>query len=97
MKLILNLATIIEPLVALTRKSVAKLKTLQNHWGPELDAAFVKVNELLICVHVLHSSRFDKPFIILVDPSACGAGAFLAQKEDSGKLAIIAYFSKHFT
>ena len=48
MKLILNLATIIEPLVALTRKSVAKLKTLQNHWGPELDAAFVKVNMFYI-------------------------------------------------
>ena len=31
-KFILNLSTIIDPLVALTRKSVAKLKTLQNHW-----------------------------------------------------------------
>ena len=34
-KFIPNLATIIEPLVALTRKSVANLMTLRNHWGPE--------------------------------------------------------------
>ena len=38
-----NLATRIEPLVALTRKSVASLKTLRNHCGPEQDAAFIKV------------------------------------------------------
>ena len=33
-KFVPNLATIIDPLVALTRKSVANLKTLRNHWGP---------------------------------------------------------------
>ena len=42
-KLILNLATSIDPLVALTRKSVAILKTLRNHWGPQYDGAFIKV------------------------------------------------------
>ena len=31
-KFVLNLATIIDPLVALTSKSVANLKTLRNHW-----------------------------------------------------------------
>ena len=38
-KFIPNLATIIDPLVAFTRKSVANLKTLRNHWGPEQDVA----------------------------------------------------------
>ena len=42
-KFIPNLATIIEPSVALTRKSVANLKTLRNHGGPEQDAAFIKI------------------------------------------------------
>ena len=42
-KLIPNLAPIIEPLVALTRKAVQNLQTLRNHWGPEQDAAFIKV------------------------------------------------------
>ena len=47
-KFIPNLATTIEPLVALSRKSSdANLKTLRNYWGPEQDAAFIKVKELL--------------------------------------------------
>ena len=96
-KFILNLAAIIEPLVALTRKSVANLKTLRNHWGPEQDAAFIKVKELLSSAPVLHFPQFHKPFIIHVGASDCGVDAFLAQKEDNGELAIIAYFSKRFT
>ena len=96
-KFIPNLATIIDPLVALTRKSVANLKTLQNHWGPEQDAAFIKVKELLTSAPVLHFPWFHKSFIIHVNASDCGAGAFLAQKEDNKELAIFAYFSKRFT
>ena len=95
-KFIPNLA-IIEPLVALTRKSVANLKTLRNIWGPKQDAAFIKVKELLTSAPVLHFPRFHKPFIIHVDASDCGVGAFLAQKDDNGELTIIAYFSKRFT
>ena len=95
-KFIPNLATI-EPLVALTLKSVANLKTLRNHWGPEQDAAFVKkVKELLTSAPVLHFPAFHYSFIIHVDASNCDVGAFLAQKEDDGELAIIAYFSMHF-
>ena len=96
-KFIPNLVTIIEPLVALTRKSVANSKTLRNHWGPEQDVAFIKVKELLTSAPVLHFRQFHKSFIIHVDASDCGVGAFLAQKEDSGELAIVAYFSKRFT
>ena len=96
-KFIPNLTTIIEPLVALTRKSVANLKTLRNHWRTEQDAVFIKVKELLTSAPVLHIPQFHKPFIIYVDASDCGVGAFLAQNEDDGELAIIAYFSKRFT
>ena len=51
-----NLVKIIEPLTALTRKSVANLKILRNHWGPEEDAAFIKVKTLLTSAPVLHFS-----------------------------------------
>ena len=78
-KFIPNLATILEPLVALTRKSVANLKTLRNSWGPEQDATFIKVKELLTSAPVLHFPQFHKSFIIHVDASDCGLGAFLAQ------------------
>ena len=50
-KFIPNLATIIELLVALTRKSVANLKTLRVHWGSEQDAVFIKVKEFLTGPH----------------------------------------------
>ena len=96
-KFVPNRATIIKPLAALTRKSVANLKTLQNHWGPEQDAAFVEVKELLTSAPVLHFPQVYKSFIIHADATDCGVGAFLAQKEDNGELAIIAYFSKRFT
>ena len=97
-KFIPNLATIMDPLVALTRKPFAILKTFQNHWRPEQDAAFIKVKELLlISASVLHFPRFHKSFIVYVDASDCGAGTSLAQKEDNEELAIIAYFGKSFT
>ena len=73
-----TLATIIHPLVALTRKSVANLKTLRNHWGPEQDAAFIEVEELFTCALVLHFPRFHMSFITRVDASDCGVGASLA-------------------
>ena len=83
-KFIPYLATIIESLVALTRKSVANLKTMRNHWGLEQDAAFIKVKKLLTSAPVLHFPRFHKSFIVHVDASDCGVGALLAQKEDNG-------------
>ena len=89
-----NLAAIINPLVALTRKSVGNLKTLRNQWGPEQDAASIKVKT---SAPVLHFPRFYKSFIIHVDASDCAADAFLTLREDNGELAIIAYFSKRFT
>ena len=96
-KFIPNLAAMIEPLVTLTRKSVANLQILRNHWGPEQDAAFIKVKELLIFAPVLRFPQFYKSFIIHVDASECGVGAFLAQKEDNEELAITAYFSERLT
>ena len=69
-KFIPNLAPIIEPLVALTRKSVANLKVLRNHWGPEQDAAFTKVKELLTSAPVLHFPQYHKSFIIHIETQA---------------------------
>ena len=92
-----NLATIIDPLVALTRKSVANLMTLQNHWEPEQGAVFIKVKKILTSAPVLHLPRFHKSFIVHIDTSGSGGGSFLPQKEDNGELAIVAYFSKNFT
>ena len=45
-KFIPNLATSVNFLVALTRKTVASLKRLRNHWELEQDGSFIKVKEL---------------------------------------------------
>ena len=55
------------------------------------------MKELLTSAPVLHFPRFHKSFVIHIDASDCGVGAFLAQKEDNGELTIIAYYSKRFT
>ena len=57
-KFIGNLAPIIKPLVALTRKSVANLQTLRNHWRRGQDAAFIKVKELLTSAPVLRFPQY---------------------------------------
>ena len=72
----------------LTRKEIAKRKTLKAHWGPETDRAFVKVKELLTSAPVLRFPDFKRPFVPHVDTSDYGAGGFLAQKGDDGNLAI---------
>ena len=48
-KFIPNLATIIEPLVALTRKSVAILKTLRSHWEPKQDVFYQVKRVISLC------------------------------------------------
>ena len=96
-KFLPNLATIIYLLVVLIRKSVANSKTLRNHWGPEQDAAFIKVKKLLSSAPVMYFLRFHKSFIIHVDACDGGVGALLPEIEDNGELAIITYFSKRFT
>ena len=58
-KFIPNLAPIIEPLVALTRTSVANLQILRNHWGAQQDADFIKVKGLLTSATVLHFPQFQ--------------------------------------
>ena len=83
-KFIPNLAPIIEPLVALTRKSVENLQTLRDHWRPEQEADFIKVKELLSSAPVLHFPQSLKSFIIHVNASDCGVGATRSTIEGEG-------------
>ncbi|CAB1112072.1 unnamed protein product [Ectocarpus sp. CCAP 1310/34] len=92
-KFIPDLATTIAPMVDLTKKE--SLKSIAKLWGPEHDAAFAKVKKLLTEAPVLHFPDFSKEFVIHVDASETGAGAFLAQR-NGDDLNIIAYFSQRF-
>lgn len=88
-----NLATITASMVELTKKE--SIKSVAKLWGPEHDKAFAEVEHLLTKAPVLHFPDFCKEFVIHVDASETGAGAFLAQK-NGDDLNIIAYFSQRF-
>ena len=92
-KFIPNLAATIAPLVALTKKEA--INEISKRWRPEHDQAFARVKQLLTEAPVLHFPDFSKPFVIHVDASNAGAGAFLAQ-QNGDDLNIIAYYSQRF-
>ncbi|CAB1120736.1 unnamed protein product [Ectocarpus sp. CCAP 1310/34] len=92
-KFIPNLATVTAPLVDLTKKEA--MKSVAKRWGPEHDEAFAEVKKLLAAAPLLNFPDFSKEFVIHVDASNAGTGAFLAQ-EDGDDLKIIAYFSQRF-
>ena len=92
-KFIPNLATVIAPMVDLTKKEA--VKSVAKRWGPEHDKAFAEVKQLLTNAPALHFPDFSKEFVVHVDASETGTGAFLAQK-NGDDLNIIAYFSQHF-
>ena len=92
-KFIPNLAARIAPLVALTKKKATT--EVSRRWGPEQDQAFARVKQLLTEAPVLHFPDFSKSFVIHVDASNAGAGAFLAS-QDGDNLKIIAYYSQRF-
>ena len=91
-KLMLNLAVIVAPLVALTKKETAK--EAAKRWRPEHDQAYATVKHLLTQAPVLQFPDFSQDFAIHVDASEAGAGAFLAQQK--GGDLVIANYSQRF-
>ena len=73
-KFIPNLADIIAPLVALTKKEAAK--EVAKRWRPEHDQAYATVKKLLTQAPILQFPDFSEDFAIHVDASEAGAGAF---------------------
>ena len=93
-KFVPDLSTVIAPLVELTQKE--HIKSIAKRWSQEHDKAFTEVKRLLSEAPVLCFPDFTKEFVVHVDASEVGAGAFLAQKNGTD-LNIIAYFSQRFT
>ena len=48
-------------------------------WGPEAEAAFIKLKQALISTPVLAFPDFSKPFVMETDALATGIGAMLMQ------------------
>ncbi|KAI7800925.1 hypothetical protein IRJ41_015687 [Triplophysa rosa] len=65
-------------------------------WSKQCQSAFDNAKALLANYPVMVAPNFQKPFLLAVDASACGAGAVLLQKDTEGIEHPVCYFSKKF-
>ena len=91
-------AEVTAPLVELTKKEFGKKSSFKKAWNVNHDVAFEHIKRLLVSAPVLHFPDFSREFVVHVDASETGCGAFLAQpsKDDDKSLDIIAYYSHRF-
>ena len=77
---------------------ISKLKSpkVKFEWGPNQEAAFNKILDLVTKVPLLKYPDFSKPFVLETDASGIGIGAVLLQ-EHQGKLHPIQFASKKLT
>lgn len=66
-------------------------------WTDKHQKAVNEIVDMLLTPQVMAYPNFEKPFILHVDASLDGLGAILYQRQDSGKLAVVAYASRTLT
>ena len=94
-------AEVTAPLVELTKKQYKQQREFDKHWGTTQSETITRIKKLLSSPPILHFPDHSKEFIVHVDASEAGVGAFVAQNANEGSdkrdLEIIAYFSERFT
>lgn len=63
-------------------------------WTDKHQKAVNEIVDILLTPQVMAYPNFEKPFILHVDAFLDGLGAVLYQRQDSGKLAVVAYASR---
>ena len=63
-------------------------------WSDREEKAFVLLKKKLTEAPMLVFADFEKPFILETDASFEGLGAILSQKQDNGKVKVVAYASR---
>ena len=81
-------ADLVEPLRALTRKSVKWL------WAEEQLQAFERLKEVLSSESVLIGFKLGCPTFLITDASPMGLGAVLMQRQGDNELKLVAYISR---
>ena len=90
-----NYAQIALPLTELTQGGTKKkLRTTKVPWSPKAQSAFDKLKELICIDNVLRHPDFEKPFHITTKAYEKTVEGRLEQKDQSGELKPILYFSK---
>ena len=86
-RMLCNFSLHAEPLIKLTRKHVKFV------WGPEQQAAFIKLKALLVSSKVMAIPRPEEPYLLYTDASDYAVGAILVQKDETGMERVIQYVS----
>lgn len=81
-------ANITRPLERLKQKDVAW------RWGPEEDEAFEQLKSAFTSAPILMMPDVTAPFTVETDASDYATGAILSQRDSSGDLRPVAYYSK---
>jgi hypothetical protein len=66
-------------------------------WTAEHQGILVDFIDVLLHPSVMAYPDFNKPYSLHIDASQMGLGAILYQKQDNGKLAVLAYASRTLT
>lgn len=83
-----NFSTVVAPLTSLLSPKV------KFEWSPRCQQAFEAAKTVLCSAPVLAAPQMDQPFTLHVDASKVGAGAVLAQVDESGSECPVSFFSK---
>ena len=83
-----NFSIIARPLHDLDKKGIPW------SWGPEQQAAFDKIKELIMLEPCLAHTNLNKPFRLETDASDFAYGATLSQKQKDNKIHPVAFMSK---
>ena len=89
-----NYADIARPLKDLLEGEANKWKAQPVDLTPEAVEAFNFLKAKCVTAPVLAFADFEKPFLLETDPSSCGLGAVLSQKQDDDKYHLVAYASR---
>ena len=65
-----------------------------EHWGDVCQQAFQELKTTLTNAPVLAYPDYSKPFVVETDASDRGLGAVLSQRQEDGKLRVVAYASR---
>ena len=76
------------------RPRVSAKLSIEDRWDDDCQCAFESLKHALTTAPVLGYADYSRPFIVETDACDGGLGAVLSQKQDDGRIRVIAYASR---